>query len=96
MDAKRISDGMKVAIKQVATESPEIEIGVMLSTPESLRDPRNHCVPILDHFSNPAEPDITYIVMPLLIQYDKPEFYDISEMLDFMSQLLQVRNLVWS
>lgn len=91
MDATRVSDGKVVAIKQVEPSSPEIEIGEMLSTPESLQDPMNHCVPVLDHFSNPEEPNVAYVVMPLLRKFDDPEFYGISEILDFMAQMLEVR-----
>ena len=93
MDATRLNDGRIVVIKQVQTDSPEISIGVMLSTPESLDNPNNHCVPILDHFSNPEESEITYIVMPLLREFNDPKFYDISEMLDFVQQTLEVREL---
>lgn len=62
----------------------------MLSSPESLEDTTNHCVPIIDHFRNDAEPGFTYLVMPLLRDFDDPEFYSISEMLDFVGQTLQV------
>lgn len=96
MDATRVSDGKVVAIKQVSALSREIEIGEMLSTRESLQDPLNHCVPFLDHFSSPEEPNIVYIVMPLLRPFDNPEFYDISEILDFMSQTLEVRGRISS
>lgn len=86
-----MSDGKVVAIKQVGPSSHEIEIGEMLSTRESLQDPLNHCVPILDHFSNPEEPNVDYIVMPLLLPFDNPAFYDISEIMNFMFQMLEVR-----
>lgn len=96
MDATRISDGRVVAIKQVPADSPEIELGEMLSTSESLKDPLNHCVPILDHFTSPNEPDLAFIVMPLLRAFDDPEFFDISEVLDFMTQTLEVRTMISS
>lgn len=92
MVATRMSDGKVVAIKQVGHSSHEIEIAEMLSTRESLlQDPMNHCVPILDHFSDPEEPNVDYIIMPLLLPFDNPAFYDISEILNFMFQMLEVR-----
>lgn len=65
----------------------------MLSTPESLSDPTNHSVPVLDHFTDESDPSITYIVQPLLREFDDPEFYAISEMVDFMKQTLEVNDL---
>ncbi|KAI5118855.1 hypothetical protein M0805_008131 [Coniferiporia weirii] len=89
MDARRISDGALVAIKEVSPHSTEAEIALMLSTPESLSDPTNHNAPILDHFRDASDGNQEYIVMPLLRRFDSPGFYSINEVLDFMRQTLE-------
>jgi hypothetical protein len=55
-----------------------------------LRDPTNHCVPILDSFSDPVFPRVDYIVMPALRPFNDPEFCFIGEVVDFVTQLLEV------
>lgn len=82
-----------MSIKRTRTASQELSINLMLSTPESLSDPTNHSVPVLDYFTDESDPSITYIVQPLLREFDDPEFYAISEMLDFMKQTLEVIDL---
>lgn len=82
-----------MSIKRTRTASQELSINLMLSTPESLSDPTNHSVPVLDHFTDESDPSITYIVQPLLREFDDPEFYAISEMVDFMKQTLEVNDL---
>ncbi|KAF9238764.1 kinase-like domain-containing protein [Melanogaster broomeanus] len=54
-----------------------------------IADPANHCVPVIDHFEDDEEPNIHYIVMPLLRPCLDPEFATIAEVLDFMRQVLQ-------
>ncbi|KLO13857.1 hypothetical protein SCHPADRAFT_940067 [Schizopora paradoxa] len=56
-----------------------------LNTP---RDPRNHCVPILDSFEIDDD-DSIYIVMPLLRDFDEPNFYSVREVIDFVHQTLE-------
>ncbi|KAL5513752.1 hypothetical protein ACEPAH_4152 [Sanghuangporus vaninii] len=51
MDAKRISDGRRIKTKKLAKDSKELEITRFLTSEEMSKDPRNHCVPILDVFS---------------------------------------------
>lgn len=53
-----------------------------------LRDPRNHCVPIYDHFPDDFDEKYAYIVMPLLRRFNDPPFSFVSEVLDFMTQTL--------
>ncbi|KAI5115822.1 hypothetical protein M0805_005571 [Coniferiporia weirii] len=89
MDARRIEGGSLVAIKKVSPYSKEAEIALMLSTPEALKDPMNHCVPILDHMRDESDENQEYIVMPLLRRFNQPEFYAISEVLDFIRQTLE-------
>lgn len=62
----------------------------MLSSPELLADPRNHSVPILDHFQDPDNPNISYIVMPFLRLFDDPGFFSVQDAIDFVDQILEV------
>lgn len=93
IDAKRLEDGKTVALKQVRRGSPEIRIVQMLSSPERIHDPSNHCVPILDHFSIESE-ELDFLVMPFLNRFDFPPFLHVTEVVDFVRQTLQVRGSV--
>jgi hypothetical protein len=103
LDAKRHEDGATVCIKRIEpkiydSDSPdmrigrtdETNIGRYLSTERMLRHPTNHCVPILDYFVDPVLPDVEYIVMPVLRPFNNPEFRFIGEVVDFVTQLLEV------
>lgn len=58
----------------------------------TLRDhPRNHCVPILDTFQDNEDPSISYIVMPFLNLFDRPPLERVSDVVDLVDQLLEVR-----
>lgn len=87
-------DGQLVYIKRVSTGSEEISLATMLSSPALTKDPRNHCVPILDVFMDSADPEISYMVMPLLREVDLPPFEAVGDVVDFVSQLLEVRGVV--
>lgn len=90
MDAKRLSDGAIVAIKKVLAETREVTIARMLSEPENLRDPTNHCVPIFDYFIDEEEDDMGYLVMPVLRRFNDPPFFYVDEVVDFIKQTLEV------
>jgi hypothetical protein len=100
LDAKRLKDNTIVCIKRISPKemveefdigcTDEVDIGKYLSTNEMLRDATNHCVPILDFFLDPNLLDVEYIVMPALRQYNEPEFCFVGEVVDFVSQLLEV------
>jgi hypothetical protein len=98
LDAKRLEDGLVVCIKRIEPKTDdfkfarmEVEIGRYLSTEHMLRDPTNHCVPIMDNFQDPTDPTIEYIVMPFLRPFNDPAFGVIGEVVDFVSQVLEVR-----
>ena len=104
LDAKRLEDNVIVCIKRISPKEitrlevarpDEVDIGKHLSTDEMLRDATNHCVPILDSFWDPALPDVEYIVMPALRPYNDPEFCFIGEVVDFVTQLLEVCCYSW-
>ncbi|KAI0724168.1 kinase-like domain-containing protein [Fomitopsis betulina] len=89
IDATRTSDGKLVTIKCVPTDRLEIRIAMFLGTPPLSDDPTNHCVPILDTFEDETNPNTSYIVMPLLRDYDNPAFESVEDVLDFGEQLLE-------
>ena len=90
IDAIRVSDNTRVYIKPVRTGDEESQIAMMLSAEPLRSDPRNHCVPVLDLFQDDEDPRISYMVMPLLRDMDKPSFEMIEEVLDFVDQILEV------
>ena len=77
----------------IRKKTNELEIGRYLTPTDAsaLQNPKNHCVPILDAFRDPMVSDISYIVMPLLRPFDSPEFGAIGEVIDFVTQVLEVR-----
>jgi hypothetical protein len=99
LDARKLEDNTVVCIKRIAPKevegleiapTDEVDIGKYLTTTEMLLDAKNHCVPILDSFLDPILPDVEYIVMPILRQYNDPEFCFVGEVVDFVTQLLEV------
>jgi hypothetical protein len=53
-------------------------------------DTRNHVVPIFDSFPDAFEPIFQFLVMPILRRFDDPEFNAPCEVVDFISQALEV------
>ncbi len=51
----------------------------------------HHIVPVLDTFEDDREPDQIFFVMPMLRQFDSPEFEAVSEIVDLFKQVLEVR-----
>ena len=90
LDARRLADGKLVLLKRVASSSPEIRIATYLSSEELRRDPRNHCVPILDVIVDRQDPSISFLVMPFLRWIDDPEFDTVGSILECIEQLLEV------
>ena len=93
VDATRASDGKAVYIKRVKTGDQESTILNMLNSKEYREDARNHSVPALEHFTDAEDPNISYAVMPFLREPDDPEFATVTEVLDFVDQLLEVFSL---
>ena len=90
IDAKRLSDGTKVMLKIVDRDSNESQIGTYVSSEEHASDPTNHCVPTLDIIRDESEPNQEFLVMPVLRPFNKPPFFSVEEVLDFMKQVLEV------
>ncbi|KII93045.1 hypothetical protein PLICRDRAFT_377913 [Plicaturopsis crispa FD-325 SS-3] len=88
IDATR-DDGLHVTIKRLDRASDEAEIAKFLSSPALRSNLYNHCVPILDTFPDPVKPGRSYLVMPLLRQFNDPEFTSVGEAVDFVRQTLE-------
>ena len=76
-----------------AARTREVEIGKFLSAEHdtlNLRDPTNHCVKILDYFRDSIDPGVEYIVMPLLRPFNDPTLGFVGEVVDFVTQVIEV------
>ncbi|KAJ7684164.1 kinase-like domain-containing protein [Mycena polygramma] len=91
IDAVRDSDGLQVVLKKVEKQFHpfEEEIHQSLTSPELLKDPKNHCVPLLDVLRPPDKPGYVILVIKLLKQYDNPDFDTVGEVLDFLQQIFE-------
>lgn len=90
LDATRTKDGNIVCIKRIRKQPEEANIGRYLSSQQLLQNSNNHTVPIMDLFQDPELPDVDYIVMPVLRPYDDPEFGAVGEVVEFVTQILEV------
>ena len=90
IDATRTSDNLLVYIKRVETQSEELKIALMLSSEALSKDPKNHSVPILDHFEDENDSSMSFMVMPFLLRIDRPPFDTVDEVMDFVDQMLEV------
>ncbi|KAI0077842.1 hypothetical protein K474DRAFT_1707023 [Panus rudis PR-1116 ss-1] len=89
IDATSTRDGSRVSIKMVKSSTEEADIGLYLSRPEIRRDPRNHCVPILEVLPDPVTSSQRLVVMPFLSPFNDPEFIAIGEVVEFVRQTLE-------
>ncbi|KAF7302216.1 Protein kinase domain-containing protein [Mycena indigotica] len=91
MDAHRISDEHPVMLKAISmrVHPHEVEIGRFFSSPPLAKNPRNHCVPILDVLQDPSDADKQIIVMPRLINFDRPKFQTVGEVIDCFRQIFE-------
>ncbi|TDL16999.1 hypothetical protein BD410DRAFT_730572 [Rickenella mellea] len=92
IDAIRISDGTAVMIKKVPYRpgSREVKIATILSSPENLKDRRNHCIPILDSFHDTIDdPRLVFLVMPKLHSSNDPHPKSVGDVVEFMRQTLE-------
>ncbi len=93
IDATRISDGALVYMKRARTDSQELHIMSYLNSDELRRDPRNHCVPLLDVLQDPIDTDMSIMVMPFLKYIDKPDMERVEDVLQCIDQVLEVQYL---
>ena len=94
MDATRVSDGKLVLFKKVKSASEEIKIASFFSSDKLRKDPRNHCVPVLDIIRDREDPATSFLVMPFLRWVDDPQFDTVGSILDCVHQLLEVSGTV--
>ena len=66
----------------------ELTITQLFSSRELARDPRNHCVPLLDILEMPDGQRL--MVMPLFRPFNKPCFQTFGEFVAFFSQICEV------
>ncbi|KAI0794646.1 hypothetical protein C8Q74DRAFT_1215883 [Fomes fomentarius] len=85
IDATRRRDNIRVSLKVARKDTKEIDIARFLTT---LDRPDNHCVPLLDVFSDPIDPQSSIMVTPYLRPMNNPPFGALGEALDFIEQTL--------
>lgn len=80
----------------VPREAREREIIVHILNSQKSSGKDHHVVPFIDSFQDEREPYLAFYVMPLLRDYNLPEFETVSEVLDLFKQLLEVwHSLLW-
>jgi hypothetical protein len=91
MDATRRRDGKRVMLKRLFPEEGphELLIASMLSSPEVVQNPRNHCVPLLDIIEIPNSAQ-RLMVMPFLRPFNNPHFETYGEFVAFLTQICEV------
>ncbi|KAJ6492763.1 hypothetical protein C8R47DRAFT_1044241 [Mycena vitilis] len=91
MDAVRISDDKHVILKCISkTMHPfEAEIGTFLGSPPRSADPRNHAIPMLEVLQDPMEADKQILVMPRMMNFDRPIFDTVGEVIACFRQIFE-------
>ena len=91
MDATRLRDGKQVMLKKVyPDEGPhEVIITQLFSSRQFIRDPCNHCVPLLDILEMPQNGQ-KLLVMPFLRPFNNPSFQTFGEFVAFFTQICEV------
>ncbi|KAG6901969.1 hypothetical protein C0995_006068 [Termitomyces sp. Mi166 len=90
MDATRMHDGLKVALKCLDTNSDEISIALYLCSANVGTDPRNHTMPVLDVILLPPDGSKSLIVMPQLFPFDELPFRRFGELAEAFRQYIEV------
>ncbi len=72
-------------------ESREREIFEHLIHSQQSSEDDHHIVPLLDSFEDQREPSRVFCVMPLLRQFNLPQFETVPELVDLFKQLHEVR-----
>ncbi|KAI0794650.1 kinase-like domain-containing protein [Fomes fomentarius] len=83
IDATRVRDNFRVSLKVTEKDNVEIAISRFLS---SIQRPDNHCIPLLEVFSDPVDPKSVIMVTPYLRPMNDPPFGALGEVLDFIDQ----------
>ncbi|KAI0645028.1 kinase-like domain-containing protein [Trametes meyenii] len=86
IDATRISDGTRVAIKTIKKEGQELSVSLLVA---SLGGSNNHCVSALEALDDPLDSRRSLLVMPYLRPYNNPQLSTVVDVISFVSQMLQ-------
>ena len=89
MDGTRARDGTQVMFKKIARN--QLNINQYLCSPVLMREPHNHCVPLLEILELPDAPEQKLLVMPFLRPFDNPRFQTFGEFVSFFTQICDVR-----
>ncbi|KAJ3720084.1 kinase-like domain-containing protein [Lentinula raphanica] len=87
MDALRMSDSLVVAIKRVKTG--EARIATLFSDNTHNRNPRNHCVRLLEVLPVPNEDNLNFLVMVWMRPIMDPRFRTIGEGVQFFKTMIE-------
>jgi hypothetical protein len=75
---------------RVATKGRELKVARYFSLESIRQSLKNRCVPVLDSFQNNENKEISYVVIPFLIQMDDLSLDLVNDILDFVGQVLKV------
>lgn len=70
--------------------SESTELKILEKLKKLPKDPKNHCVPVLDVFEDNENHNVSYIVMPFLRAVDDPPFETVGQVIDFVTQMVEV------
>lgn len=88
IDGKRIEDNKLVAIKQLRLSDPAAVHEVdMTRLAASAPGNDNRCIPFVDALEDAAT-DSLYLITEWTTQFDEPEFFSGTEVVDFIQQAL--------
>lgn len=87
IDATRLSDNTRVAIKRIEKAGRERHISQHIA---SIAGPDDHCVSAIETLPDSLDDHMELLVMPFLRRYDDPELQVVGEVLDFVLQMLKV------
>ncbi|KAJ7784860.1 hypothetical protein DFH07DRAFT_708545, partial [Mycena maculata] len=85
------SDERPVMLKRNSTEihPHEVEISQLFSSDPHDRNPRNHCITILEAVQDTEDADKQLIVMPRFMSFDEPILETVGEVIDCFGQIFE-------
>ncbi|KAI0040918.1 hypothetical protein FA95DRAFT_1683534 [Auriscalpium vulgare] len=90
IDATSMVDGKQVMLKDLseASEAEEIEITQLFSSEEHRRNPKNHCIPVIE-VTRLEDISKTVLVVPRMRPYNNPRFRTFGEVVAFATQIIE-------
>jgi len=91
IDATRTTDGEMVYLKRVRrnVHPHEVEVTELFSSEPLKSHQRNHCVPVFEVLSVPNDDNLAILVLPLLREFDSPQFQTVGEGVEFFRQVFE-------